>query len=164
MELLDSCFGHMTAKVWGPGAGKAFQYEAGKHCVQRIPPTETKGRKQTSYVSVGILPLRPEKTYAPLKPCDLDETFQVGSGPGGQHRNKTASTVRMRHIPTGMQVYIDGRDQSTNRRTALRILTAKVNEAAWEKTTEQYNIKKKEQCGDGGRGTKIRTYNFMESR
>jgi protein subunit release factor A len=163
-ELLDSSDGHLVAKISGPNAGKAFQHEAGKHCVQRIPPTETKGRKQTSYVSVGVLPLRPEKEYQPIPASDLDETFQVGSGPGGQHRNKTASTVRLRHIPTGLQVYIDGRDQSSNRRTALRILTAKVNEAKWAEIDEQYNAERKKLLGNGGRGEKVRTYNFLESR
>src|SRR5881394_3554776 len=53
-----------------------------------------------------------------LKECDV-ETFR-GSGPGGQHRNKTESAVRMTHRPTGIvRVASDERSQLMNRRIAL---------------------------------------------
>ena len=53
-----------------------------------------------------------------LKECDV-ETFR-GSGPGGQHRNKTESAVRMTHRPTGIvRVASDERSQLINRRIAL---------------------------------------------
>lgn len=35
---------------------------------------------------------------------DLDESFIRGSGSGGQKINKTSSTVRLRHVPTGIEV------------------------------------------------------------
>ncbi len=35
---------------------------------------------------------------------DLEEEFIRGSGPGGQKINKTSSTVRLRHPPTGVEV------------------------------------------------------------
>ncbi|MGI8602010.1 MAG: peptide chain release factor family protein [Verrucomicrobiales bacterium] len=34
----------------------------------------------------------------------LEEEFIRGSGPGGQKINKTASTVRLRHTPSGLEV------------------------------------------------------------
>ena len=47
------------------------------------------------------------------------ETFR-GSGPGGQHRNKTESAVRMTHRPTGIvRVASDERSQLLNRKIAL---------------------------------------------
>lgn len=49
------------------------------------------------------------------------ETFR-GKGKGGQHKNKTDSCVRATHIPTGISVTIDGRDQHKNKREALRRL------------------------------------------
>ena len=53
-----------------------------------------------------------------LAECDV-ETFR-GSGPGGQHRNKTESAVRMTHRPTGIvRVASDERSQLLNRKIAL---------------------------------------------
>lgn len=35
-----------------------------------------------------------------MKQCEMD-TFKA-SGPGGQHRNKRESAVRIKHLPTGL--------------------------------------------------------------
>jgi peptide chain release factor len=35
---------------------------------------------------------------------DLEEDFIRGGGPGGQKINKTSSTVRLRHAPSGVEV------------------------------------------------------------
>lgn len=57
--------------------------------------------------------------------CDL-EFFRAG-GPGGQHRNKTASGVRLRHRPTGIVVVAtERRSQHENRAAALERLRAKL--------------------------------------
>jgi ribosome-associated protein len=58
-----------------------------------------------------------------LAECEV--TFFVGSGPGGQHRNKTASAVRLRHLATGVTVTAtERRSQSQNRSVALTRLRA----------------------------------------
>ena len=42
------------------------------------------------------------------------------SGPGGQHRNKTESAIRLRHLALGVTVHADGsRSQAENRATAV---------------------------------------------
>jgi ribosome-associated protein len=54
------------------------------------------------------------------------ETFRAG-GPGGQHRNKTDSAVRLRHLPSGVTVIAaDSRSQHRNRETAFVRLIAKL--------------------------------------
>ncbi|HVP10218.1 MAG TPA: peptide chain release factor-like protein [Phycisphaerae bacterium] len=45
------------------------------------------------------------------------------SGPGGQHRNKTSTAVRLRHQPTGLIVIAeDSRSQHENKLRAIRRL------------------------------------------
>jgi len=99
-----------------------------------------------------------------LKESDLEVTTQGGHGKGGQHQNKTDSAVRMKHLPTKLSVFINGRDQHTNRRTALKVLTAKVQDHYRSKSDEKYSRLRRFLVGSGNRGDKIRTYNFMESR
>jgi protein subunit release factor B len=57
--------------------------------------------------------------------AECEETFFVAGGPGGQHRNKTASGVRLVHGPTGVTVTAtERRSQAQNRSTALARLRA----------------------------------------
>ena len=164
-ELIHDAGGHKTLKVVGSGAGRAFRHECGKHCVQRIPETEANGRKQTSIVVVGVLPIHREPDDEPLREADLEITCQTGKqGAGGQNVNKVASAVRMRHRPTGLSVFINGRDQSKNKEEARRILTQRVNDQRRAKVNAEYASLRRERMGDGGRSDKIRTYNFMEGR
>jgi len=113
---------------------------------------------------VAVLPLPPERLEQPLPETDLQIKFQCGHGPGGQHQNKTASAVRMTHKPTGLQVFITGRDQHANRREALRILTARVRQAENEAQEAAYGQARRQQLGSGKRGAKVRTWNFIASR
>ncbi len=51
--------------------------------------------------------------------AECDEEFFVAGGPGGQHRNKTASGVRLLHRPTGILVTAtERRSQAQNRAAA----------------------------------------------
>ena len=68
-----------------------------------------------AYARAMTLPAQLKKL---LQDCDV-ETFR-GPGPGGQHRNKTESAVRMTHRPTGIvRIARDDRSQLRNRRIAL---------------------------------------------
>jgi hypothetical protein len=54
------------------------------------------------------------------------ETMRA-SGPGGQHRNKTESGVRVRHVPTGVVAQaFERRSQHENRAVALRRLREQI--------------------------------------
>jgi ribosome-associated protein len=53
--------------------------------------------------------------------------FTRGSGPGGQHRNKTETAVRLTHLPSGLVVVAaDSRSQAQNRKNALRRLAERL--------------------------------------
>ncbi len=60
-----------------------------------------------------------------LQECDVD--VFVASGPGGQHRNKTESGVRLTHRPTGLVITAtERRSQFMNRVHALERLREKL--------------------------------------
>lgn len=60
-----------------------------------------------------------------LAECDV-EVYTAG-GPGGQHRNKTESGVRLHHLPTGIRVgATERRSQLQNRIVALQRLREKL--------------------------------------
>jgi peptide chain release factor 1 len=156
--------GKVSLLFTGHGALRVFLPEAGKHCVQRVPPTEKKGRRQTSIVTVAVTVPASEAVASKLNLNEVQITTKRGSGPGGQHRNKTESCVVARHVPTGLTATIDGRDQHANKRLALRVLAARVQEANSDISQKQSADAKRAQVGTGGRGDKIRTYNFIDCR
>jgi peptide chain release factor 1 len=166
-ELLTSEDGHAILKVSGSGVWNAFKNEAGKHCVQRVPPTERSGRRQTSMISVAVLPLPPEHKQVAIPDKDLVIKTQCGKQKaGGQHANKTASAVRITHLPSGITVFINGRCQMANKKEALAIIAAKVTEKENNKSKSDYDdLKQSHLKGSsdkvGGRGEKRRTYNFI---
>ena len=54
---------------------------------------------------------------------DIDESFILGGGPGGQKTNKTSNVVRLSHEPSGVQVRCgENRSRETNRWLARRML------------------------------------------
>src|SRR5262245_17879770 len=58
---------------------------------------------------------------------DLEETFMRGSGHGGQKVNKTSSTVRLKHVPTGIEVRCqEERSLAQNRALARSLLCDKL--------------------------------------
>lgn len=58
---------------------------------------------------------------------DLEESFMRGSGHGGQKVNKTSSTVRLRHLPTGIEVRCqEERSLAQNRAIARALLCDKL--------------------------------------
>lgn len=153
----------MIVKISGVGVWDAFRHESGGHCCQRVPQTETKGRKQTSMISVGVMPIK-EDVWEPISESEYEVTTQCGHGPGGQHQNKTQSAVRVKHKETGIVVFINGRDQHANKRDAIQIMTARVQDKRKAAADKEYAEFRRKTLGDGGRGQKVRTYNFMESR
>ena len=62
-------------------------------------------------------------TEASVYEDDLEESFIMGGGPGGQKTNKTSSVVRLSHEPSGIAVKVgESRSREDNRWLARRML------------------------------------------
>lgn len=126
---------------------------------------ERQGRVHTSTVTVAVLDADAATLIAPAcRPEDLRERFTRGRGPGGQHKNKTDSCVVLTHLPSGITVTVDGRDQHANRRAARAELERRL--AVREATTQRTQLRelRRGQIGSGERGDKVRTYREQDGR
>lgn len=162
IELIDSRSGFVRFRVAGKNIYKYFKNEAGGIRWQRIPPTEKRGRVQTSTITVAVLT---EISYKEIQinKKDLSWKFTRGTGPGGMNKNKLDTCVNLTHIPSGIKVRIDGRSQSANKIDALFILRARLKEQLSNKfCSNQANIRK-QQIGSGMRGDKIRTIRVKDN-
>ncbi|MEZ5170760.1 MAG: peptide chain release factor 1 [Acidimicrobiia bacterium] len=157
-------FREISFLVKGDDAWRLFKHEAGPHRVQRVPTTESQGRIHTSAATVAVLP-EAEEVDVTIDPNDLEIDVFRSSGPGGQSVNTTDSAVRVTHTPTGVTVSCqDEKSQLQNKDKALRILRARLLRAEQERQEAEVAEARRGQVGGGGRGEKIRTYNFKENR
>jgi len=154
----------LSLAIKGKGAYSHLKYEAGVHRVQRVPVTESSGRIHTSTVAVNVLP-EAEEVEVEIDPSDLKIDVYRSSGPGGQSVNTTDSAVRIRHLPTGIEVACqDEKSQLQNRAKALRILRARLLQAKQEEQQRELAAERRAQVRTADRSERIRTYNFHENR
>ncbi|MBQ0139704.1 MAG: peptide chain release factor 1 [Kurthia sp.] len=151
-------------QVSGQGAYSRFKYESGAHRVQRVPETESQGRVHTSTSTVVVMPEAAE-VEVDLQDKDIRVDIYHASGAGGQHVNKTASAVRMTHIPTGVVVAMqDERSQLKNREKAMKILRTRVYDKISQEAQSEIDAERKSAIGTGDRSERIRTYNYPQNR
>ncbi len=157
-------FREVSFGIKGEGAFRHLQFESGGHRVQRVPETETQGRIHTSAATVAVLP-EPEDVDIVIRPEDLQVDTMTAGGPGGQHQNKTASAVRMTHLPSGTVVVCrDERSQHKNRAKALRLLRSRLFDRAQEKINSERAETRRTLIGSGDRSQRVRTYSFPQNR
>lgn len=75
---------------------------------------------------------------------DLDESFILGGGPGGQKTNKTSNVVRLAHDPSGLSVRCgETRSRETNRWLARRALAEAILAREHRRTSEAQQRREK---------------------
>ncbi len=166
LELSTQAHGYdfISFSVSGTDVYSCLKFESGVHRVQRVPATESKGRVHTSTITVAVLPEQDEIEIH-INPQDLRVDTYRASGAGGQHVNRTESAVRITHIPSGIVVSSqEAKSQIENREIAMKMLRAKMWDAAQKQKHDEQASARKNQVGTGERSEKIRTYNYPQNR
>jgi peptide chain release factor 1 len=145
------------------GSIQNMAHERGVHRVQRVPPTENRGRRHSSTLTVAVLPVANGSFH--FDPNDVEITAFKASGKGGQHRNKVETAIRAIHKPTKISATCAReRSKHLNERFALEVLAARVLDKQRTQEEKEMRNKRQSQIGRSGRAEKIRTYNFIENR
>ena len=141
-----------------------LKFEGGVHRVQRVPVTESQGRVHTSAAGVLVMP-EAEPVDVSIEEKDLRIDVYRSSGPGGQSVNTTDSAVRITHVPTGIVASCQNeKSQLQNREQAMRILRARLLQAAQESADADASDARRSQVRTVDRSERIRTYNYPENR
>jgi peptide chain release factor 2 len=147
-----------TFIVHGPNAYGLLSAERGVHRLVRISPYDASSRRHTSFASLDVIPLLEDDAEIEIDPKDLKVETYRSSGAGGQHVNVTDSAVRITHVPTGITAACQNeRSQMQNRAVAMRILSARLAEAARRERQEKIENLRGERR-DIEFGSQIRSY------
>lgn len=139
-----------------------LENENGGHRIQRVPPTERKGRVHTSTVTVAIVD--PTIPQVEILDRDLKIEWYSGTGAGGQNRNKVKCSCRLTHVTTGIVRTAQTRSRENSFKLAYDDLTKAITEGHKSKSLTLINFKRKENIGSGMRGDKRRTYRFQDNK
>ena len=164
VEVLDSLDGDeagiksITFQVNGENAYGYLKSEKGVHRLVRISPFNAQGKRQTSFVSLDVMPDIEEDLDVEIDEKDLRIDTYRSSGAGGQHINKTSSAIRITHIPTGTVVQCQNeRSQFQNKDKAMQMLKAKLYLLKQEANVEKLSDIRGE-VKDIAWGNQIRSY------
>ena len=164
VEVLDYLDGDeagiksVTFQVNGINAYGYLKSEKGVHRLVRISPFNAQGKRQTSFVSLDVMPDIEEDVDVEINDDDLRIDTYRSSGAGGQHINITSSAIRITHLPTGIVVQCQNeRSQFQNKDKAMQMLKAKLYMLKKEANAEKLSDIRGE-VKDIGWGSQIRSY------
>ena len=167
VEVLDYLDGDeagiksVTFQVNGENAYGYLKSEKGVHRLVRISPFNAQGKRQTSFVSLDVMPDIEADLEVEVDEKDLRIDTYRSSGAGGQHINKTSSAIRITHLPTGIVVQCQNeRSQHQNKDKAMQMLKAKLYMLKQEANAEKLSDIRGE-VTEIGWGNQIRSYVFQ---
>ncbi len=164
LEVLDYLDGDeagvksVTFQINGENAYGYLKSEKGVHRLVRISPFNAQGKRQTSFVSLDVMPDIEEDLDVEIKDEDIRIDTYRSSGAGGQHINKTSSAIRITHFPTGIVVTCQNeRSQHMNKDKAMQMLKAKLYMLKQEENAEKLSDIRGD-VKEIGWGNQIRSY------
>lgn len=114
----------------------------------RLPPSGSQGPHPSPSTRMQRLGISED---------DLEEKFVIGSGPGGQHLQKTASCVYLKHLPSGIEVKCQrSRSRDQNRRLARELLCNMIERRLEEKRQKRQSEAAKRRRAARRRSQKVK--------
>ena len=148
----------VTFQINGDNAYGYLKSEKGVHRLVRISPFNAQGKRQTSFVSLDVMPDIKEDVDVEVREEDIRIDTYRSSGAGGQHINKTSSAIRITHFPTGIVVTCQNeRSQFQNKDKAMQMLKAKLYMLKQEENAEKLSDIRGD-VKEIGWGNQIRSY------
>lgn len=132
--------------------------ENGVHRLVRMSPFNANLARQTSFAAVEVIPDYDDKIEIIVDEKDVEISTMLAGGKGGQHQNKVESAVRIKHLPTGINIACRAeRSQHMNKASAWKMLKAKLYELEVKKQQEADNQYQKSKSAINF-GSQIRNY------